>query len=92
MVWQRWSGVTCASPDRSGEASAGRKWMLEIYDGSRRNFLISRHEFDDFPSLRVKIVENRPFRFLIHPPDDATSKEFQCLLDLRGLGFEVERK
>ena len=92
MVWQLWSGITRASPDRSEEAIAGKKWLLEIYDGSRRNFLISRHEFDDFSSLRMKIVENRACRFLIVPPDGATSEEFQSLLDLRGLGFDVERK
>ena len=36
------------------------KWVLEIYDNSRRkNTLTSAHEFNDFPSLRTKIVENR---------------------------------
>jgi hypothetical protein len=66
---------------------------LEINDDSRRkNSLISTHEFDDFPSLRTKILENPACRFLIDPPDNATSNEFQCLLDLRGQGFKVERK
>jgi len=68
------------------------KWMLEIYGGRRRTSLVSMHEFDDFPSLRTKIVENRACRLLIDPPDHATSNEFQCLLDLRGQGFKVERK
>jgi hypothetical protein len=68
-------------------------WVLEIYDDSRRkNSLISRQEFNDFPTLRTKIVENRARRFLIDPPDHATSDEFQCLLDLRGEGFKVQRK
>ena len=68
------------------------KWMLEIYDAKRRNSLVSRHEFDDFPSLTTMIVENRACRFLIDPPDHATSNEFQCLLDLRDQGFTVEHK
>ena len=68
------------------------KWTLEIYDSRRKTSLISMHEFDDFPSLRTKIVENRAFKFLIDPPDHATSNEFQCLLDLRCQGFKVERK
>lgn len=65
------------------------KWVLEIHDSRR---LISMHEFDDFPSLRTKIVENSACKFLIDPPDHATSNEFQCLLDLRGEGFRLERK
>ena len=68
------------------------KWVLEIYDSGRKNCLISMHEFDDFSSLRTKIVENGACRFLIDPPEHATSSEFQCLLDLRGEGFELERK
>ena len=68
------------------------KWTLEIYDSRRKTSLISMHEFDDFPSLRTKIVENRACKFLIDPPDHATSNEFQCLLDLRCQGFKVERK
>src|SRR6266480_803656 len=79
--------------DGDGEANVRTNWAVEIYDDSgRKSSLISVHEVDDFPSLRTKIVENPAFRFLIHPPDHATSSEFQCLLDLRGQGFKVERK
>jgi hypothetical protein len=68
------------------------KWVLEIRDSGRRTCLLSTHEFDDFSSLRTKIVENSACKFLIDPPDHATSNEFQCLLDLRGEGFKLERK
>jgi hypothetical protein len=68
------------------------KWVLEIYDGRRKTSLISMHEFDDFPSLRTKIIDNSACKFLIDPPEHATSNEFQSLLDLRGEGFELERK
>ena len=68
------------------------KWVLEIHDSTRKTCLLSTHEFDDFSSLRTKIVENSACKFLIDPPDHATSNEFQCLLDLRGEGFKLERK
>jgi len=68
------------------------KWALEIYDSRRKTSLISTHEFDDFASLRTAIVENPACKFLIDPSDHATPNEFQCLLDLRSQGFEVERK
>jgi hypothetical protein len=68
------------------------KWVLEIYDGRRKTALISMHEFDDFPSLKTKIIDNSACKFLIDPPEHATSNEFQSLLDLRGEGFELERK
>ena len=55
------------------------KWMLEIYDSRRKAALISTHEFDDFASLRTKIVENPACKFLIDPSDHATPNEFQCL-------------
>ena len=68
-------------------------WVLETYRGGmRQNAPIAMHKFADFPSLRAKIVENRECRFLIDPSDHATSDEFQCLLDLRGQGFKVQRK
>ena len=90
---QRWSGTAHVSPGPDGEAIVRTNWLLEIYRGSmRQNSLIAMHEFDDFPSLRAKIVENRACRFLIDPPDHATSDEFQCLLDLRGQDFKVQRK
>jgi hypothetical protein len=88
---QGWSRTIHVGPD--GEAISRTNWGLEIYRGGmHRNSLIAMHEFDDFPSLRAKIVENRACRFLIDPPDHATSEEFQCLLDLRGQGFKVQRK
>jgi hypothetical protein len=75
-----------------GEAIMRTNWLLEIRDSRRRASLISVHEFDDFASLRTKILENPACRFLIEPPDQATSNEFQCLLDLRGQGLKIERK
>ena len=45
------------------------KWVLETCDSRRKASLISTHEFDDFTSLRTKIVENRPCRLLIDSPD-----------------------
>jgi hypothetical protein len=90
---QGWSRTAHVSPGPDGEAIVRSNWVLEIYRGGmRRNSLIAMHEFGDFPSLRAKIVENRACRFLIDPPDHATSHEFQCLLDLRGQGFKVQRK
>jgi hypothetical protein len=68
------------------------KWVLEIYDSRRRAALISTQEFDDFASLQTTIVENLACRLLIDPSEHATPNEFQCLLDLRGQGFEVERR
>ena len=68
------------------------KWVLEIYGGRRNPSLISTHEFNDFASLRTKIEENRPCKFLIDPSDHATSNEFRSLLNLRCQGFKVERK
>jgi hypothetical protein len=87
-----WSGIACASPDRGREAIMQTKWVLEIYDSRRKISLISMHEFDDFPSLKTKILENRDCKYRIEPPDHATPNEFQCLLDLRGKGFKLERK
>ena len=69
------------------------KWVLEIYEDSRRKHtLISIHEFNDFPSLRTKIVENPGRMFLVGPPTNATPNDFQSLLDLWSEGFKVERK
>ena len=93
FVGQGWSGIIYASPDPDREVIVRANWVLEIHDDSRRkNSLISRQEFNDFPSLRKTIVENRARRLLIDPPGHATSNEFQCLLDLRGEGFKVQRK
>ena len=80
-------------PGSDREANVRTNWVLEIYDDSRRKgSLSSVHEFNDFPSLTTKIVENPAFRFLVDPPDYATSNDFQCLLDLLDQGFKVERK
>jgi hypothetical protein len=68
------------------------KWVLEIYDRRRKAALISTQEFDDFTSLRTRIVENPACKFLIDPSEQATPDEFQCLLDLRSEGFKLERK
>jgi hypothetical protein len=88
-----WSGTAHVDPSRGREAIVRTNWVLEIYRGGmHQNALIAMHEFGDFPSLKAKIVENRVCRFLIDPPDHATSDEFQCLLDLRGRGFKIQRK
>jgi hypothetical protein len=45
------------------------KWQLEIHDepkGTRS--ILSFFEFDDFPSLRLKIVDNRGRKFLVRLP------------------------
>jgi hypothetical protein len=84
--------IACASPDRGREAIMQTKWVLEIYGSGRKTSLISKHEFDDFPSLTTKIMENRDCKYRIEPPDHAASNEFQCLLDLRDKGFKLERK
>jgi hypothetical protein len=68
------------------------KWVMEIRDSSRTASLMAVQEFDDFASLRTKILESRACKLVIDPPDDATSNEFQCLLDLRCQGFKLERK
>jgi hypothetical protein len=69
------------------------RWILEIYDnGRRKRTLISTHEFDDFPSLVTKIIENRARTFVVGPPNKATPDDFQALLDLRSNGFKVEPK
>jgi hypothetical protein len=65
---------------------------LEIHDETKgRGSILSFFEFDDFPSLRLKIVENRGRAFLVKPPDQADQIELAGLLDLRGQGFNVER-
>ena len=79
-------------PGSQQEAIMQTKWVLEIYDSRRKTCLISMHEFEDFSSLRMTIIKKRACKFLIGPPDHATSNEFKCLLDLRGKGFKLERK
>jgi hypothetical protein len=68
------------------------KWRLEIHDETKgTGSIISFLEFDDFPSLRSKIVENRGRAFLVRPPGQASQTELTGLLDLRSQGFNVER-
>jgi hypothetical protein len=65
---------------------------LEIHDeakGSRS--ILSFFEFDDFPSLRLKIAENRGRSFIVRVPDHVNQLELAGLLDLRSQGFNVER-
>ena len=65
---------------------------MEIHDETKgRGSILSFFEFDDFPSLRLKIVENRGRPFLVKPPDQANQTELTGLLDLRSQGFNVER-
>jgi hypothetical protein len=68
------------------------KWKLEIRDEKEgRGPVVSFFEFDDFPSLRLKIVENRGRMFLVRHPDHANQLELAGLLDLRGQGFNIKR-
>jgi hypothetical protein len=68
------------------------RWRLEIRDEKEgRGTILSFFEFDDFPSLRLKIVENRGRKFLVSPPDHANQLELAGLLDLRGQGFNIKR-
>jgi hypothetical protein len=68
------------------------KWRLEIHDETKGSgSILSFFEFDDFPSLRSKIVENRGRAFLVRPPGGASQSELVGLLDLRSQGFNVER-
>jgi hypothetical protein len=68
------------------------KWRLEIHDETKgRGSILSFFEFDDFPSLRLKIVKNRGGAFLVKPPDQANQIELAGLLDLRSQGFNIER-
>ena len=68
------------------------KWKLQIIDQARHpEELLSSTEFDDFPSLRLKMVENRGKTFRVRPPIDANQVELAGLLDLRSQGFKVEQ-
>jgi hypothetical protein len=68
------------------------KWRLEIHDETKESgSILSFLEFDDFPSLRLKIVENRGRTFLVRPPDHANQLELAGLVDLRGQGFNIKR-
>jgi hypothetical protein len=68
------------------------KWRLEIHDVKKGpRSILALFEFDDFPSLRLKMVENRGRAFLVRPPDQANQFELVGLLDLRSQGFNVER-
>ena len=68
------------------------KWRLEIHDEKEgRGSILASFEFDDFPSLRLKVVENRGRTFLVRAPDDANQLDLTGLLDLRGQGFNIKR-
>jgi hypothetical protein len=68
------------------------KWRLEIHDETKgTGSILSFFEFDDFPSLRLKIVDNRGRKFLVRLPDHASQTNLDGLLDLRRQGFNVER-
>ena len=68
------------------------RWRLEIRtEAGLHGALVSTHEFDDLPSLRVKMVEHRGGAFLVSPPDQATQTDLEALLDLRSQGFLIER-
>jgi hypothetical protein len=58
-------------------------------DPWRKGCLMSAHGFDDFASLRTRIVEDRACKFLGCLSDHATPDQFQCLLDLRGQDFKL---
>jgi hypothetical protein len=68
------------------------KWRLEIHDETKgTGSILSFYEFDDFASLRSKIVENRGRAFLVRLPDRASQTDIDGLLDLRRQGFNVAR-
>jgi hypothetical protein len=68
------------------------KWKLEIHDETKgRGSILGFFEFDDFPSLRLKMVEDRGRTFLVRPPDQANQTALEGLLELRRQGFNVER-
>ena len=68
------------------------KWKLQIIDQTRRpEELLASVEFDDFPSLRLKIVEHRGMTYRVRLPDHASQIEMAGLLDLRSQGFKVEQ-
>ena len=68
------------------------RWRLEIHDETKQSgSILSFFEFDDFPSLRLKMFENRGRTFRVRPPDHANQLELAGLLDLRGQGFNVEQ-
>jgi hypothetical protein len=79
-------------PEQLGNGEMSTKWRLEIHDATKgRRSILSFFEFDDFPPLRLKIVENRGRAFLVKPPDQANQIELSGLLDLRSQGFNIER-
>lgn len=68
------------------------KWTLQIHNEKEDwGSIIAIHEFDDFPSLRSKMVENRGRAFLARPSDRATAIETAGLLDLRGQGLNIKQ-
>jgi hypothetical protein len=69
------------------------KWRLEVHDETkgRRGSILGFFEFDDFPSLRLKVVENRGRTFRVRAPYRANQVDLTGLLDLHLQGFKVER-
>jgi hypothetical protein len=67
-----------------------KKWVLEIYrrDGSI-NSLVSTRDFDDLPSVRTAIVQNRDMAFIVREPPHAVTQDRATLLDLRAQGFNI---
>jgi hypothetical protein len=64
------------------------KWRLEIHDETKeRGSILSHFEFDDFPTLRLKIVENRGRAFLVRPPDHASQQNLPAssIFEVKGL-------
>ena len=66
-------------------------WVLEIYrlDGSLKNSLVSTRDFDDLPSLRIAIVQNREMAFIVRKPPHAVTQDRATLLNLRAQGFNI---
>jgi hypothetical protein len=66
------------------------KWVLEIYlrDGPMKS-PISTLEFDDLPSLRIAVVQNRERAFIVREPSHAGPGDRATLLDLRAQGFNI---
>jgi hypothetical protein len=66
------------------------KWVLEIYcrEGSITS-LISTRDFDDLPSLRTAMVQNRGNAFIVRESPHAVTQDRATLLDLRAQGFNI---
>ena len=65
--------------------------MLEVHtEQINYNSLIARREFNDRPTMRNAMVENRGRRFIVTTPLVMTAADKTTLLDMRSQGFNIE--